>query len=562
VPAQAEQHRHSRNTAAQISIDAPSTDARGVARTALQPAASPGLIAAVATGCALALLGLYLATMAPGLTWAHQGADGGELLAAAVSNGVPHPPGYPLYTVLLRGWLAAVGVFAPESSIAWRGNLLSAVAAAAAVWLTVWTLARIALPLPAGSSGRQRLLWAALAAALWGVAPLLWSQALITEVYTVHALGVALLGWAAFTPGSPARLLPGALLATAHHPTLALLLPAAFVGALYSARQDESNQGRKTQRAGAILAWMSAGLLLGALIHLRTPLAAQHAPPVNWGFADNWQGFWWLVSGAAYRDNLLAGDAAVTLARVGSWLGTLGREVAWVGLAPMLVGLATLDARAPRLRTATLLWMAAPSLYAVLYYTRDSQLYVLGASWIAMLWVAVGLESMAAWAAARAPQRSRTVPGALAGAMVLILTVATVLRWPTLSLRADREATDFVAAAAALLEPESIVVSRADAETFALWYLVWAAGEGETGAHAEAMGTLLPVNDSLYQFDWYRRLQAVREPAVPGVGTSAEALVAQNQALRPIFFAEPLDWAEEALQAQPPLWRYSPLPPP
>ncbi len=61
---------------------------------------------AVLLSTGLAFL-LYWWTAAPGLSWAHQGADGGELLAAAVRNGVPHPPGYPLYIWLLQGWLSA-----------------------------------------------------------------------------------------------------------------------------------------------------------------------------------------------------------------------------------------------------------------------------------------------------------------------------------------------------------------------------------------------------------------------------------------------------------------------
>ncbi len=79
----------------------------------------------------------YVLSLAPGLTWAHQGADGAELLTAAIVNGVPHPPGYPLYTLLLQGWLALLGMAAPASDLAWRGNLLSALSGAASVFLTV-----------------------------------------------------------------------------------------------------------------------------------------------------------------------------------------------------------------------------------------------------------------------------------------------------------------------------------------------------------------------------------------------------------------------------------------
>jgi hypothetical protein len=45
-----------------------------------------------ATLCGIAIgligLGLYLSTLAPGLTWAHDSGDGGELAAAASTLGI------------------------------------------------------------------------------------------------------------------------------------------------------------------------------------------------------------------------------------------------------------------------------------------------------------------------------------------------------------------------------------------------------------------------------------------------------------------------------------------
>ena len=52
---------------------------------------------AAGAAVSLASLALYLATVAPSLTWGwrNYGMDGGEFLAAANTLGVPHPPGYP-----------------------------------------------------------------------------------------------------------------------------------------------------------------------------------------------------------------------------------------------------------------------------------------------------------------------------------------------------------------------------------------------------------------------------------------------------------------------------------
>ena len=90
---------------------------------------------AVAGVCALLL---YALCLAPGLTWAHDGADGGDLLAAALTHGVPHPTGYPTYQIVLR---AAIALFPGEPARA--GNWLSAGCAAAATVLVADLMLRM-----------------------------------------------------------------------------------------------------------------------------------------------------------------------------------------------------------------------------------------------------------------------------------------------------------------------------------------------------------------------------------------------------------------------------------
>ena len=69
------------------------------------------------------LIALYLRTLAPGLTWANGGSDGGDLITAAATGGVAHPTGYPLYLLLAR-----LFQWAPLGTLAFRTNLMSALA--------------------------------------------------------------------------------------------------------------------------------------------------------------------------------------------------------------------------------------------------------------------------------------------------------------------------------------------------------------------------------------------------------------------------------------------------
>ncbi len=85
---------------------------------------------------AISLMVVYLITMAPGLTWANSGADGGDLITAAATGGVAHPTGYPLYLVV-----ASIFQAIPIGSLAFRTNLMSAIAAASAA-IVVYRLVR------------------------------------------------------------------------------------------------------------------------------------------------------------------------------------------------------------------------------------------------------------------------------------------------------------------------------------------------------------------------------------------------------------------------------------
>lgn len=113
----------------------------------------------------------YLYHLAPSV----QLEDAGEFTAAALTWGIPHPSGYPLYVLLAGSWANLWG------GGAWAVNLFSALAAALTCLFVYLTGRRLG----AGA-------WLAMLGA-WLVAgwPAFWSQAVVAEVYTLHAALVA-----------------------------------------------------------------------------------------------------------------------------------------------------------------------------------------------------------------------------------------------------------------------------------------------------------------------------------------------------------------------------------
>src|SRR5687767_9574594 len=143
-------------------------------------------------GTTLLILAGYLYTIAPNLTLE----DSGELAVASYYAGVPHPPGYPVWTVYT--WLFTVLV--PFSNIAWRVALSSAVAGAFSCGLVALLVSRGSTLLMEGIQELKSVdpkwqhwinLVAGLAAGvLVGFNGFMWSQAVIVEVYTFSVLSL------------------------------------------------------------------------------------------------------------------------------------------------------------------------------------------------------------------------------------------------------------------------------------------------------------------------------------------------------------------------------------
>lgn len=133
---------------------------------------------------------VYLSTMGPNVTLE----DSGELATASMYAGVPHAPGYPLWTVY--SWLFTV--LLPIGNIAWRVTVSSAVAASLACGLVALMASRGGRLMLAnmdwfgGLEDRWRSAIGTAAGfaggTILGFTGFMWSQAVIVEVYTLSSL--------------------------------------------------------------------------------------------------------------------------------------------------------------------------------------------------------------------------------------------------------------------------------------------------------------------------------------------------------------------------------------
>ena len=208
---------------------------------------------------------VYLLTATPHVV----GGDSGEFATLLVTGGVAHPPGFPLYVMLLRAFR-----FVPAQSPAHAAALLSAVTATVTVYAVGRAARLYGASLPA----------AAVASAMFASAALTWKLATHAEVFSQAALFAALVVVVS-APGLPLRgarragllgLVAGLSLST--HLALVFLAPVgvyAFVRAL----RDGASRGR-TFLAGVL------GLAVGLLPYAYILVAAKTADPLRawvWG---------------------------------------------------------------------------------------------------------------------------------------------------------------------------------------------------------------------------------------------------------------------------------------
>jgi len=221
------------------------------------------------------ILCLYIYT----LTNTVYGGDAGDLVSAILTKGFPHPPGYPLYTLIGRmflnfpiNYLTAAGKVTLISSI-------STVCSFILIYLILIELVGKKINKPIAIVTILTL----------SVNYLIWLYAIVPEVFPLNVaitLGIFFsalrfkntgnLNWLAFI-----LFLIG--LGITHHHTFIFILPAVFI--------LTKNQVKKTFFSFRKIIYLLFSLLIGLLPLIYLPISFNNHPEIIWGEANTIKGF-------------------------------------------------------------------------------------------------------------------------------------------------------------------------------------------------------------------------------------------------------------------------------
>ncbi len=434
----------------------------------------------------LLALTVYTLTLAPTVTFV----DSGELIVAAKSLGVAHPPGFPLYLLL-----AHLATLVPVGNVAQRVNFASAFFAALAVaFLYLTVIDSLACSVQANRStrsadrfgnakkkrakpGRKRarltveaeedhslltLVTALVAALLLAFSRTFWSFATVAEVYTLNTLLIIVIFFLLFrwrTTGSDGSLYLAAFLfgiaLGVHHATVAVTLPAMAV-LVYRAAHWNFFKSKRLLWAALI----SFGGLF--LVYSYLPLAASRQPLINWGDPRTMQNLWWHVTGHQYQVFFSSSPSQIAnQALEFSKLAAHEFNPAWLPVVFVFLALGLVELFA---RDRTTFWFLVLVVLADLAYSlnyeiaEDKGAYYLPAFIAAAIIAGFGARFLVRVAIRRA-SNSPLLPAA-ASVLVLLLPVITFAgNFPFCNRHNFRLASDYVANIEGPIAPQGMLLT-------------------------------------------------------------------------------------------------------
>ncbi len=422
-------------------------------------------------------------SMAPTLlSSANFGSDGGDYLTAVLTNGIPHPTGYPIYLIISSFFQKFF-----SNTHVWRQVQLSILPGALSV-LLLFVLSQFA-----GKNVKTsiNLLTSALSAIFLAVSPLFWSQAVIIEVYSLNAFFICLglLWFALITKNWQSNLKSRQVvicllswicgLGIGNHTTYIFIFPLVIYNFI------------KLHRSGmnkVILLFCIFGWFSGLFSYIILPFRAASNPPVNWGNPSSLNGFFWLVTGGDYGQNFFAIQPLEYISRIGAFISLIKDQFGYLGFSIGIIGL-LFPSGNKILRFSTIYLFSIFSIFSIGYKTNDSFVYIIPGLICFSLWIGWGIAFLL-------KLNFANIKWGMISSALLVLNLIFVIpdRYNTINPQ-NGDLANYAEQSLSNSPINAILTPNTDGETFALWYYQHGLGLRKD---------VVIISKGLLKYDWYR----------------------------------------------------------
>lgn len=439
--------------------------------------------------------------------------DTAELMAAALTRGVAHAPGYPLLTMLGAAFSAL-----PFGAEGFRVSLVAVLSGAWAVGMTTATAYQLT----------HSRLAALLAGAVLAINPLVWTWSVVFEAFPLANAIIATLvfllvrwhqephrtGWLIAAAGVTG-------LALTNHMTVVLLGPA-ILFLLWRHREVLTRRPR-------VVALCALALAVGLTPYVYIPVAAAADPYINTGNVDSAGALWRLVSRADYGSSQLVAEAANAGGSPVDRIAALFASFTLPEGILLLVGAAALWQRQRNILTFLLLAFVVAGPAFVAYANLDlgqtfglfvlQRFFLLPHILVAPI-AAAGIARLVELAGATVQRRQ--FAGAGLAALVAVYCTATVYtHHDEVDQSHNRVARHFAEDILASVDPNTVLMVSADDTAFPLMYL-----QAVERARPDVTLIALPA---LNGPAWYSEQLRRRDPRLVLPGGSLKALLDANR---------------------------------
>lgn len=416
----------------------------------------------------VSLFFIYSYTLAPGISWANGGADGGDLITAAAINGVPHPTGYPLYMLL-----AKLFQYVPIGNLAYRTNLFSACCTSLASIMLYFTANHILV------NKKFSIISSLVATLAFGLSPLVWSQAVIAEVYGLQSLlTIIILYQTLFWDNKTFdNLIRGMCvgLSLGNHITTIFLIPFLLI---------ENNEIKFFSNSKLSLRIL--GVLLGLSVYLILPFRAMNNPEINWNDPVTFNSFFQLVSGKIYQSYF---STQFIFDRIRAWSGILIEQFGALGV--FLGIFALLHNETHKKYKLPIFWIfISYGVFALFYASYDSHVYLIQTIIAFSLWIGLGFQSLISFIVPRW-DFAKTGLNLL---LVILIVRQVLIVTPKVDASNDNRAIEFANQVLRTSPENAIIFTGDDQSTFTLWYYHYA---------EKQRPDIMVVSEGLLAYEWY-----------------------------------------------------------